>query len=64
MNILEGQQDIKWEMGADREMRTLDDAIAKLTKGYNVEYIPYNTLAGAKYEMLGMEYKVKEKSNA
>ena len=32
------------------------DAIAKLTKGYNVEYIPYNTLAGAKYEMLGMEY--------
>ena len=40
------------------------DAIAKLTEGYNVEYIPYNTLAGAKYEMLGMEYKVKEKSNA
>ncbi len=35
------------------------DAIAKLTKGYNVEYIPYNTLAGAKYEMLGMEFKLK-----
>ena len=35
------------------------DAIAKLTEGYNVEYIPYNTLAGAKYEMLGMEFYIE-----
>lgn len=39
-------------------------AIAKLTEGYNVEYIPYNTLAGAKYEMLGMEYKLEKKGNS
>lgn len=35
------------------------DAIERLTEGYSVEYLPYNTLAGAKYEMLGMEYKLK-----
>ncbi len=33
-------------------------AIKRLTEGYSVEYLPYNTLAGAKYEMLGMEYKL------
>jgi len=33
--------------------------IRKITEGYKVEYIPYNTLAGAKYEMLGMEFKLK-----
>lgn len=35
------------------------DAIERLTEGHSVEYLPYNTLAGAKYEMLGMEYKLK-----
>lgn len=33
--------------------------ISKITEGFPVEYLPYNTLAGAKYEMLGMEYKLK-----
>ncbi len=33
-------------------------AIKKLTEGYPVEYLQYNTLAGAKYEMLGMKYKL------
>ena len=33
-------------------------AIAKLTKGYPVEYLKYNDLAGAKYEMLGMKYRL------
>ena len=33
--------------------------IKKITEGYKVEYLPYNTLAGAKYEMLGMEFKLK-----
>ena len=31
-------------------------AVAKLTEGYPVEYLKYNDLAGAKYEMLGMKY--------
>ena len=31
------------------------EAIAKLTEGYPVEYLKYNDLAGAKYEMLGMK---------
>lgn len=31
-------------------------AIAELTKGFSVEYLKYNELAGAKYEMLGMQY--------
>ena len=39
------------------------DAIAKLTEGYDTEYIPYNTLAGAKYLMLGMEYKLDSRPN-
>ena len=34
------------------------DAIKKLTKGYPVEYLPYNTMAGAKYPMLGMKFKL------
>lgn len=34
-------------------------AISKMTEGFPVEYLPYNSLAGAKYEMLGMEYKLK-----
>ena len=32
------------------------NAISKLTEGYEVEYIPYNQMAGSKYKMLGMEY--------
>ena len=34
------------------------EAIAKLTEGYPVEYLKYNDLAGAKYEMLGMKYRL------
>ena len=33
--------------------------IKKITKGFNVEYLPYNALAGAKYEMLGMKFQLK-----
>ena len=32
------------------------NAIKELTNGYNVEYLPYNTMAGVKYKMLGKEY--------
>lgn len=35
-------------------------AIAGITKGFNVEYLPYNELAGAKYEMLGEKYPADE----
>ncbi len=34
------------------------DAIKQLTEGYPVEYLPYNTMAGAKYPMLGMKYSL------
>ena len=34
------------------------EAIAKVTEGYPVEYLKYNDLAGAKYEMLGMKYRL------
>lgn len=34
------------------------EAIGKLTEGYPVEYLKYNDLAGAKYEMLGMKYRL------
>lgn len=34
------------------------EAIVKLTEGYPVEYLKYNDLAGAKYEMLGMKYRL------
>ena len=30
------------------------EAISKIVDGYNVEYLPYNQMAGAKYPMLGM----------
>lgn len=36
-------------------------AIAALTEGCPVEYLKYNTLAGAKYEMLGMQYPLQER---
>ena len=32
--------------------------ISEIAEGFNVEYLPYNELAGAKYEMIGMEYKL------
>lgn len=35
------------------------EAISKIVKGYNVEYLPYNQMAGSKYKMLGMEYTLK-----
>lgn len=35
--------------------------IQKIAKGYPIEYLPYNDLAGAKYEMLGIKYKLEEK---
>ena len=35
-------------------------AISKLVQGYNAEYLPYNQMAGSKYKMLGMEYKLEQ----
>lgn len=35
-------------------------AISEITKGFPTEYIPYNSLAGAKYDMLGMKYMYDE----
>ena len=32
--------------------------IKALTDGYRVEYLPYNQMAGVKYEMLGIKYKL------
>ena len=34
------------------------DAISKTVEGYNVEYLPYNQMAGAKYPMIGKEFKI------
>ena len=39
------------------------DAIRDLTEGCPVEYLKYNSLAGAKYEMLGMQYPLGETFN-
>jgi pyruvate formate lyase activating enzyme len=36
-------------------------AIRLLTEGCEVEYLKYNDLAGAKYEMLGMQYPLQER---
>lgn len=36
------------------------DSVKEIVGEYPVEYLSYNALAGAKYEMLGMEYKLKE----
>lgn len=33
-------------------------AIKELVGDYPVEYLQYNTMAGAKYEMLGMKYSL------
>ena len=33
-------------------------AISLITKGYNVEYIPYNQMAECKYKMLDMKYEL------
>ena len=35
-------------------------AIKKITDGYNIEFLKYNNLAPAKYEMLGMKYNLYE----
>lgn len=35
------------------------EAVSKITNGYNVEYIPYNKMAGAKYKMLGQKYSLE-----
>jgi len=32
--------------------------ISEMAGDFKVEYLPYNELAGAKYEMIGMEYKL------
>lgn len=40
------------------------DRISEIAEGFSVEYLPYNTLAGAKYEMLGMEYKLEKNGNS
>ena len=31
-------------------------AIKELAKGYNIQYLPYNTKAGAKYPMIGKKF--------
>jgi len=36
--------------------------ISEIVKGYQVEYLKYNSLAKAKYPMLGMEYRMDTKS--
>lgn len=36
------------------------EKIAEITRGFKTEFLPYNTFAGAKYEMLGMEYPLRE----
>ena len=36
------------------------EGISKIVEGYNVEYLPYNQMAGSKYKMLGMEYTLKQ----
>ena len=38
-------------------------AISEIAEGCNIEYLPYNTLARAKYEMLGMKYKLRTEGN-
>ena len=38
-------------------------AIARIAGGCRVELMPYNTLAGAKYEMAGMEYTLGSEPN-
>ena len=40
------------------------DAIKEQTKGYNVEYLPYNTMAGVKYPMIGKKFALQENKNA
>lgn len=37
--------------------------IAEITEDYPVELLPYNVMAGAKYEMLGMDYKLSDRKN-
>jgi len=38
-------------------------AIAEVAGNYRVELLPYNSLAGAKYSMVDMEYTLSEKAN-
>ena len=34
------------------------EGISKIVEGYNVEYLPYNQMAGSKYKMLGKTYEL------
>lgn len=36
-------------------------AIKRIAEGANLELLPYNKLAGAKYEMLGMQYPLSDR---
>lgn len=36
------------------------EAIKELANGYNIEYLHYNTMAGAKYPMIGKEFKFED----
>ena len=36
------------------------EAIASITQGYPVEYLPYNNMAGAKYKMLGKTFELEQ----
>lgn len=34
------------------------EAVSRIADGFKIEFLKYNDLAGAKYEMLGMQYKL------
>ena len=34
------------------------EAVKRIADGFKIEFLKYNDLAGAKYEMLGMQYKL------
>lgn len=36
------------------------EAVKRLAKGHEIEFLKYNNLAGAKYEMLGMKYELEQ----
>ena len=38
-------------------------AVANIVGDYPVEYLPYNTLAGAKYPLLGLQYPFDKKND-
>ena len=45
------------------DTKTNLESIAKITEDFPTELLPYNSLAGAKYAMLGMEYPLSSEGN-